>query len=180
DLHEAEPARSERFERVRRAEFRHLEAGDRRRAHDRRAFGNFHHRAVDRERNRALRPGGGCSPVYIVGKRRHDTKSCGKWLSALSTGYGTKPPRAHNDPAFMVSQRSRKRVMFAFTSCPPRILSITSCPRTAPIRHGVHFPQDSKAQNSIANLAWWAMSTLSLKTTTPPWPSRPSRSANAS
>ena len=60
------------------------------------------------------------------------------------------------------------------------ILSITSMPRTEPMRHGVHLPQDSAAQNSMAKRAWRAMSTVSSNTTTPPWPISPSRAAKAS
>ncbi len=58
--------------------------------------------------------------------------------------------------------------------------SMVSTPRVEPIRHGVHLPQDSIAQNSIANRACFAMSTVSSNTTTPPWPISPSRAANAS
>ena len=47
-------------------------------------------------------------------------------------------------------------------------------------RHGVHLPQDSAAQNSMAKRAWAAMSTVSSKTTMPPWPIRPSQAAKAS
>ena len=52
-----------------------------------------------------------------------------------------------------------------------------STPRTAPIRQGVHLPHDSTAQNSKAKRAIRAMSTVSSKTTTPPWPSIASVSA---
>jgi hypothetical protein len=44
---------------------------------------------------------------------------------------------------------------------------MTSTPRVAPIRQGVHLPQLSIAQNSIANRAIFAMSTVSSKTTRP-------------
>ena len=57
---------------------------------------------------------------------------------------------------------------------------MVSTPRVEPIRHGVHLPQDSMAQNSIAKRACFAMSTLSSNTTMPPWPIRPSRAAKAS
>ena len=57
---------------------------------------------------------------------------------------------------------------------------MVSTPRVEPIRHGVHLPQDSTAQNSIAKRACFAMSTLSSNTTMPPWPIRPSRAAKAS
>src|SRR5690554_622681 len=78
-------------------------------------------------------------------------KSSGKCCSADSTGYGAMAPRAHNDPPSMVSQRSRSS-----STCCSRlpgsaaIRSRVSTPRTEPIRQGVHFPQDSMAQNSIA------------------------------
>ncbi len=40
--------------------------------------------------------------------------------------------------------------MFSVMRSPRRILSMVSTPRVEPIRHGVHLPQDSTAQNSIA------------------------------
>ena len=49
--------------------------------------------------------------------------------------------------------------------------SMTSTPRVEPMRHGVHLPHDSMAQNSIAKRASCAMSAVSSCTTTPPWPS---------
>ena len=60
------------------------------------------------------------------------------------------------------------------------IRSITSTPRTEPTRHGVHLPHDSSAQNSMANLACAAMSTVSSNTTMPPWPTMAPAAANAS
>ena len=57
------------------------------------------------------------------------------------------------------------------------ILSTVSTPRVEPIRQGVHLPQLSLAQNSMAKRAWRAMSTLSSKTTIPPWPSIPPAAA---
>ena len=42
------------------------------------------------------------------------------------------------------------------------------------MRQGVHLPQDSAAQNSMAKRACRAMSTVSSNTTTPPWPISPS------
>jgi hypothetical protein len=48
--------------------------------------------------------------------------------------------------------------------------SINSTPRVDPIRHGVHLPQLSTAQNSMAKRARRPMSALSSTTTTPPWP----------
>ncbi len=41
---------------------------------------------------------------------------------------------------------------------------------TAPMRQGVHLPQDSMAQNSIAKRACCAISAVSSNTTMPPWP----------
>ena len=60
------------------------------------------------------------------------------------------------------------------------IRSIVSRPRTAPMRQGVHLPQLSMAQKSKAKRACRAMSTVSSKTTMPPWPISPSRAAKAS
>src|SRR5712671_231865 len=75
----------------------------------------------------------------------------------------------------MVLQRSSTTAMFSATRSPARILSMVSTPRVEPIRHGVHLPQDSMAQNSIAKRACLDISTLSSNTTMPPWPIRPSR-----
>ena len=58
--------------------------------------------------------------------------------------------------------------------------SMVSTPRIAPIRQGVHLPQLSIAQNSKAKRACRAMSTVSSKTTMPPWPISPSLAAKAS
>ena len=80
----------------------------------------------------------------------------------------------------MVLQRSSSTAMFAAGLSPAMILSTVSAPRVEPIRHGVHLPQDSCAQNSIANRACLAMSTVSSNTTTPPCPTMPLRAANAS
>ena len=80
----------------------------------------------------------------------------------------------------MVSQRSSSSTRFRLTSCPAMIRSIVSTPRVEPIRHGVHLPHDSMEQNSMANLAIRAMSTVSSKTTMPPWPTIASASAKAS
>ena len=57
---------------------------------------------------------------------------------------------------------------------------MTSTPRVDPTRHGVHLPHDSSAQNSIANRAIRAMSTVSSNTTMPPCPTIAPASANAS
>ena len=57
---------------------------------------------------------------------------------------------------------------------------MTSTPRVDPMRHGVHLPHDSLAQNSIAKRAIAEQSTVSSNTTTPPWPTIAPASANAS
>src|SRR3982074_2511181 len=75
----------------------------------------------------------------------------------------------------MVLQRSAMRGIFAGARRWARILWRLSTPRVEPIRQGVHLPQDSMAQNSIAKRACLDISTLSSNTTTPPWPIRPSR-----
>jgi hypothetical protein len=58
--------------------------------------------------------------------------------------------------------------------------SMISTPRVDPIRQGVHLPQLSAAQNSMAKRAICAMSTLSSNTVMPAWPMRPPACANAS
>ena len=90
---------------------------------------------------------------------------------------GARPPRAQSEPSVITSQRSRNSWTFFWRSRPAMILSTVSTPRVDPIRHGVHLPQLSLAQNSIAKRAWRAMSTLSSKTTIPPWPSIPPAAA---
>ena len=92
---------------------------------------------------------------------------------ALSTGSGVRPPSAQSEPSSMVSQRSSSSVRFAARSLSAMIRSITSTPRVEPMRQGVHLPQDSMAQNSMAKRACWARSTVSSNTTMPPWPTMP-------
>ena len=93
---------------------------------------------------------------------------------------GVRPPIAHSDPSAISSQRSSSSARFASRSSPARILSITSTPRTEPMRQGVHLPHDSSAQNSMAKRAMRDMSTVSSKTTTPPWPTMAPTAAIAS
>ena len=107
-------------------------------------------------------------------------KSSGKCLMALITGKGVKPPRAQSEPNFSVWQRSVIKARFAADRSPRMILSMVSTPRVEPMRQGVHLPQDSIAQNSIANRACWPMSTVSSNTTKPPWPIMPPKAAKAS
>ena len=99
----------------------------------------------------------------------------GNGSARSSPGYGVNPPSAHSEPNFIVSQRSSSTTMFSARSSPATIRSITSTPRVEPMRQGVHLPQDSMAQNSMAKRACFAMSTVSSKTTMPPWPISPSR-----
>jgi len=87
---------------------------------------------------------------------------------------------AHKDPSIRVSHRSSSTFRLNARSSLAMTRSITSTPRTEPMRQGVHFPQDSTAQNSIAKRACCAISTVSSKTTMPPWPSMPPISARAS
>src|SRR4051812_32049540 len=68
------------------------------------------------------------------------SKSSGKYLIALCTGTGVSPPIAHSEPSSMVWQRSSSSIRFCSRSTPATILSITSTPRTEPIRQGVHLP----------------------------------------
>ena len=84
---------------------------------------------------------------------------------ALRTGNGVKPPIAHSDASAITSHRSISTVMFSSRRSPAMILSISSTPRVLPMRHGVHLPQDSMAQNSIAKRAMPSMSTVSSNTT---------------
>ena len=61
------------------------------------------------------------------------------------------PPRPHSEPCSIVSHSSleQRQVPLALAR-PALIRSITSTPRVEPMRHGVHLPHDSCAQNSIA------------------------------
>src|SRR5690606_6223309 len=186
DLDEAQPARAERLLAVGRAELRNVDPRFGRRAQHGRALRHGHGFTVDRERDQTLRlalrraeiPGSSirfecCTHATSPMARRSASrarKSSGKWARMLKTGYGAMPPSAHSEPAIIVSQSSRSSVRFAVSLTPPRIRSMTSTPRTAPIRHGVHLPQDSIAQNSIAKRACWPMSTVSSNTTIPPRP----------
>ncbi|CLP81510.1 Uncharacterised protein [Mycobacterium tuberculosis] len=91
-----------------------------------------------------------------------------------------KPPSAQSEPNFIVLQRSASSALFFSGSMPWAILSAVSTPRVEPMRQGVHLPQLSMAQNSIANRACFSMSAESSKTVMPAWPIRPSLAAKAS
>ena len=108
------------------------------------------------------------------------SKSSRQCLIALCTGIGVRPPIAHSEPLVIVSHRSSSSTRLAATSRPAMIRSMVSTPRVEPTRHGVHLPHDSIEQNSIAKRAILAMSTVSSKTTMPPWPSIAPDSASAS
>ena len=60
------------------------------------------------------------------------------------------PPSPHREPCTIVSHSSSRSRTLRSPSSPARMRSITSTPRVEPIRQGVHLPQDSIAQNSIA------------------------------
>ncbi len=87
---------------------------------------------------------------------------------------------AQSEASVIVSHRSSSTAKFLAGSMPATMRSITSMPRTAPMRQGVHLPQLSVAQNSKAKRACCAKSTVSSNSTTPPWPSRPPALAIAS
>src|SRR5690606_32706735 len=184
DLDEAEPARAERREAVRGAQLRNIDVGHGRGAQHGRAGRHADLVAVDRERDgfgrgarrrpevgRALVGLENCahrnSPFasYAVAFKGRALRSSGKWFNTLSTGNGAMPPSAHSEPATIVSQSSRNSLRLPVSFSPRLILSMTSTPRTAPMRHGVHLPQDSMAQNSMANRACSPMSTVSSNTT---------------
>jgi hypothetical protein len=64
------------------------------------------------------------------------------------------PPIAQRLPETIVSHRLRSRMTCCCFWLLPRsaatMLSMTSTPRVEPMRQGVHLPQDSIVQNSIA------------------------------
>jgi len=67
DLDDAEPARAERFERVRGAELRHLDTGLAGGAHDGGAGGHGHGKPVDTQRHRHAAGGGGAAVGLVPG-----------------------------------------------------------------------------------------------------------------
>ncbi len=109
---------------------------------------------------------------------RRPLKSSGKWVSADMTGKGAKPPSAQSEPHFIVLQRS-VRIAIPVSS-PWAMRSMVSTPRIEPMRQGVHLPQLSTAQNSMAKRASFSMSAVSSKTVMPAWPSSPSFPASSS
>src|SRR5690606_5119232 len=179
DLHEAQPARAERLQRVGGAQLRDVDARELGRPHDRRARRDRHRDPVDRELHGGGALAGGRAVVRLL-QQAHRWKSSPKWRTALRTGMGVSPPMAQSDPSVISSHRSSSSTRFFSRSWPGRMRSIVSTPRTAPTRHGVHLPHDSSAQKENAKRAISAMSTVSSKTTTPPWPSIAPASANAS
>src|SRR6478736_8724640 len=193
DLDQAKPAGAEGLDHVGGAELRDLPAELDGHAHDGGAIRNRDRHAVDGERHRLLCFGTRGAEIDFVNQRHlrgpHSAasrrfgeapKSSGKWVSALITGYGVKPPSAHSEPNFMVLHKSSSTVMFLARSSSAMILSTSSTPRADPMRQGVHLPQDSIAQNSMAKRAWRPMFTVSSNTTMPPWPISPSAAVKAS
>ena len=90
---------------------------------------------------------------------------------ALRTGIGVSPPMSAERALVMVSQRSSRSTRLASRSTPgaDRVDDLDAA--GAADAAGSALPQDSFAQNSIANRACADMSTVSSKTTTPPCPS---------
>ncbi len=84
---------------------------------------------------------------------------------------GVNPPIAHSDPLVMRLAQVVEQHQVGRDVLPAMIRSMVSTPRVDPTRQGVHLPHDSTEQNSIAKRAILAMSTVSSKTTMPPWPS---------
>jgi len=80
----------------------------------------------------------------------------------MTGGRGLKPPRrAERTELHGVAEVLDGPARFSATRSLRRILSMVfRTPRVEPIRQGVHLPQDSTAQNSIAKRACLAMSTL--------------------
>src|SRR5258706_3171375 len=187
DLHETEAAGAEALEAIGGTQFGDVARGEGCGAHDRRTLGHRHRRAVDvqsHHRSRTVqgpRSGVRCTEV-VIALRVHQVippvmrgplwsasmKSSRKYFKALCTGYGVRPPSPHRDPWSIVSQSSSSSAIPASRLFPCRIPARISTPRVDPMRHGVHLPHDSSAQNSMAYCAISAMSTVSSKATTPP------------
>src|SRR4029079_14909375 len=170
DLDQADAAGTEGLQRVGGTELRDIARQERGGSHDRRGrrHGDWYAINLQRDVERHVGTIRRRRSKIVIALRVHQRKSSGKYLSALRTGNGVKPPRPHSDPLAMVSQSSSSRASSPLPA--PRfanIRSTSSTPRVDPTRHGVHFPQDSMAQNSSAKRAMRAMSTVSSKTTTP-------------
>ena len=165
DLDEAHAARAERLERIGGTQLR-----DRRRRPGRRRASRTcpRRRATvwpsivsSTVRLGAVRGGRDRVPEYR-GRARHREAELigaprlevvGEVHQRTAHGQGVKPPIAHSEPSVMTSHRSTSTSRLASRSMPAMILSISSTPRVEPMRHGVHLPHDSIAQNSIANRA---------------------------
>ena len=211
DFNEAQAARAEWLDRIRRTKLRDLGTEAHGGGHDGSTLRNTHGDAVDRQRHLLFRNAdrravinfldqAGLRPAlphqwtasqhrtwpvlsYSAASGSDDDglrKSSGKFFSAESTGTGVNPPMAHSEALVISAQRSSTSASCRSASSPASTLSMSSTPRVAPIRQGVHLPQLSLAQNAKANRAWRARSTVSSKTTMPPWPSRPPAFAIAS
>ena len=108
-------------------------------------------------------------------------RNLGEMVERAQDGIGRKAAQRAERAEFHASGKDPRAARYwPRPFAPPMMRSITSTPRVEPIRQGVHLPQTSMAQNSIAKRAICAMSTVSSNTTSPPWPIRPSRAAKAS
>ena len=103
-------------------------------------------------------------------------KSSGKWVERAHHRIGREAAqRAERAELHRVAEILEQREVRRAIAGRAMMSSMVSTPRVEPMRQGVHLPQDSMAQNSMAKRACCAMSTVSSNTTTPPWPIRPSR-----
>ena len=90
DLDQAKPARAECVDHVGGAQFRHLDAGLRRGAHHRRAFGHGHLEAVDGQRDGLFRPGSRGSEIRLLNQAHDFTPQlAGRGFSGSRPGNGS-------------------------------------------------------------------------------------------
>ena len=155
DLDQAQAAGAEGLQRVGGAELRDLGVGERRGPHDRGARGNGHGRAVDFERDGVGRLRRRRAEVAMVDRvhlasSRLRPEVFREVLHGALDGEGGHAPEAaqgriqHRIAEFL---DQGKLAITVFTSSDA---ARASAPRTEPIRQGVHLPQDSCAQNSMA------------------------------
>ena len=139
-------------------------------AHHRGAFGHRDRHAVDRQSDQlhAWRPRPACRSrgrrIAVMGmapsltrpadgeSRRRQAEILREMLERAQHRERRHPAqRAQRAVQHRVAQVAEQRAACAVTSRGPAMIrSITSTPRIEPMRQGVHLPQDSMAQNSIA------------------------------
>ena len=102
-------------------------------------------------------------------------KSSGKWVMRAHHRVGREAAqRAERAELHRVAEVGDQREVLLAARCRRRSCRCVSTPRVEPMRQGVHLPQLSMAQNSMAKRACFSMSAVSSNTVMPAWPIRPS------